>query len=330
MRGVDLERYPFDFDLTFTVLLMHPDGTIYHRYGGRDHQGANVWLNQPSLVRLLGETVKEHEAYSASPDPPSTRTPRAIEEVPAFAAKDKGECIHCHSVFPALREDLISRKSWNDADDIWVYPSPEQVGLRIGREDQTAVTGVEPGSAAHEAGVRSGDRLVSLGRQRLLTASDLQWALQELPPGETDAPLRWLRDGKTNEGILSLAAGWKRGTPLTFSWRPLKWALLPAPGFGGQPLPDGEKQALGIAPGGFAFRVGYLVTWNEHRRFGEEAIRAGLRKGDVVTRVDGKTDFRSVDHFHAWWRLEKKPGEKVVLDIVRDGRRRTVEVEVLE
>lgn len=330
MRGVDLNRYPFDFDLTFSVLLMHPDGTVYHRYGGRDHRGADVWLNRPSFQRLLEKTREEHEVYSSSPSPPPLRKRRVIEEIPAFAKKDKGECVHCHSVFPALREDLRNRGQWDDSEDLWRYPSPERLGIQLDPLDQTLLSAVRPKSVADRGGLRSRDRLVELNRSKILSATDVQWVLQGLPAGETEVPVVWLRSGKRQVGTLSLADGWKRGTPLTFSWRPLKWALLPAPGFGGRGLSRSEKRSLGLDPDRFGFRVSYLVTWGENRRFGRAAQKSGLRKGDVVLSFDEKADFYSVDHFHSWWRFTKEPGDRVKVEILRNGKRSHLEIPVLE
>ncbi len=35
INEVDLNTFTFDHDLTMAVVLAHPDGTVYHRYGGR-------------------------------------------------------------------------------------------------------------------------------------------------------------------------------------------------------------------------------------------------------------------------------------------------------
>ena len=56
MRGVDLLRTSFDFDLTFAALLMHPNGYVYHRYGGRDERAPDWWLGLESWEQVLERT----------------------------------------------------------------------------------------------------------------------------------------------------------------------------------------------------------------------------------------------------------------------------------
>src|SRR6185436_16051869 len=173
LRGVDLARVPFDFDLTFAALLMNADGHVYHRYGGRDERGAGVWLSEASLERVLEQTLREHEAYrSSKPSPPERKPALRLEQVPAFQKRDKGECIHCHSVFPALYEERLAAGKWSE-DQRWVYPSPGRIGLDLDRDDQTRIVTVRAESPAAAAGLRIGDRLLRAGVQRLATSSDL-------------------------------------------------------------------------------------------------------------------------------------------------------------
>ncbi len=331
MRGIDLNRYRFDFDLTLAVLLMNPDGTIYNRYGGRDHRAADVWLNKPSLARVLRDGLIEHSRYQQSPAPPATRPRKAIENVDAFARKDKGECIHCHSVNPALREEAVSLGNWKP-EDLWIFPTPGHVGLELSPTDQTLITRIAPDSPAAICGLRPMDRLLTMGGSGpISTISDVQWALHNQSPASSSISVSWKeQDGKIHTGVISVKDGWKQDTPLAFSWRPSKWGLTPAPGFGGRPLKRQEKKTRGFVESSFAFRVGYLVTWGDQARYGRIAAKAGLRVGDIVTAIQEKGDFRSVEHFHAWWRLTRKAGETVPVDILRQGKKMRILIPVIE
>ena len=93
---------------------------------------------------------------------------------------------------------------------------------------------------------------------------------------------------------------------------------------------DAGARAQGLDADAFGFRVNYLVTWGDNRRYGDEAVRAGLKKGDVFLAAAGKSDFASVDHFHAWWRLTRTVGTSVPVAILRDGKRFVLELRVLE
>lgn len=92
-----------------------------------------------------------------------------------------------------------------------------------------------------------------------------------------------MRRGKSNPTLtLELEPGWRTGSPLSFPWRPLKWALDPVPGFGGAVLSDEERKAGGLEEELFAFRIDYFVTWGPRQHAGRAAAAAGLREGDLV------------------------------------------------
>ena len=335
MRGVDLTLTPFDFDLTFAAVLMSANGHVYHRYGGRDDRGPGVWLGRDPFARALRATLDEHGAGSSEPDPAvsADAQPLFIERIPAFAKRDRGECVHCHSVFPALYEEGRAAGTWRP-DDRWVYPPPGRIGLDLDARDQALVRVVHPDSVAERAGLRPGDRLLQHGTQVLVTASDLMQVLHDFPNEGGTFELAFERPGgeapSRDVARLELGAGWKRGTPREFAWRPFKWGFTPAPGFGGNELTPAESKRLGLAEDTFAFRVTYLVTWGGNQRFGRAAARAGLREGDVFLAAAGKRDFESEDHVHAWWRLTRTPGEVVELEVLRDGERRTISLPVPE
>ena len=101
------------------------------------------------------------------------------------------------------------------------------------------------------------------------------------------------------------------------------------PGFGGRQLDAEDLAYWELEPDTFAFRVDYIVDWNENRRFGLSARKAGLRKGDIFLSAGGKNDFRTVDHFHAWWRLTRRVGESVEVVVLKKGERETLTLPVL-
>lgn len=348
LRGVDLARYRFDTDLTFAVLLMHPNGHVYHRYGARDERGAEVWISADSFRATLEAGLEAHEAYEPPAVPTAAPDPIRVEDVPVFAERDRGSCIHCHSAF----ESRYVQRRFDDAlrpEDPWVYPSPARLGIDVDRDDQRRVTRVDADSPAGRAGVRVGDRLVRIAATSIATASDVMHALDGVPAagGDLEVVVRRARVAHDEPGeptrdaaggggtvdddregpagdadlalTVALAPGWRVATPREFAWRPIKWALLPAPGFGGRVLDADERRAAGLADAPFAFRVDYFVDWGPRAFTGAAAKASGLRKGDVVHRVADVTDFDSIDHFHAWWRLTRRAGESVVVHYVRDG-----------
>lgn len=333
MAGVDLETFRFDYDLTFNALLMNADGTIYHTFGGRTWKDADSYLSEPAFVRVLKQTWVEHEAYQKAPKPPKKRPIRTIEDLPAarkrLEAGQKADCYHCHTVHDFMTEGARDAERFR-TEDVFRWPDPIQIGLVLEREDQAIVAKVLRDSAAAAIDLRAGDRLLQIASHKILTFGDVQRALQGAVPGETRVEVHWDREGQLHSAHLSLPSGWKRPTPLVFSWRPSKWPLTPKPGFGGPRLTRAELESHALARGAFAFRIDYFVTWGPTAYTGQNAKDAGLRKDDVVFAVDDKRDFESIDHFHSWFRLTREVGEKVSVQLIRSGERFTIELSVLE
>ncbi|MEM7168463.1 MAG: Trx7/PDZ domain-containing (seleno)protein [Planctomycetota bacterium] len=332
MRDVDLSRYVFDYDLTFAILLMNADGTTYHRYGGRDHKDPMGWMSLPSLTRVMRMTLVEHALYQAKPAPPKLPPSRTIMDVEPFKERTKGkkiDCVHCHSLQPALREEAKKNGKWQPRD-IWIYPTPEQIGIELVAAEQNRIRSVFPTSPAAVAELRAGDQLLRIGSVPIASYSDVQMALHRAPHAATELVVEIKRRNARQTVKLVLSKDWKIGSPLTFSWRPSKWDLQPSPGFGGKAVSEDVRKRLSIAAGDFAFEVGYLVTWGHLKRRGLAAREAGLRKGDVVVAVAGKRDFTTHDHFHAWFRLTRKVGETVPIEVVRGNERVTLQLSVIE
>ena len=121
MQAVDLNRYPFDFDLTLIVLLANADGTIYHRCGGRTHDDPLAWMSQKILVDVMRATLTEHASYQKNPRPPEMRPARTIYDDKLFARRmqpKRPDCIHCHQIHEAEVRGRQARGEF-DRDSVW-------------------------------------------------------------------------------------------------------------------------------------------------------------------------------------------------------------------
>lgn len=325
MRGVDLSRFSFDSDLTFAVLLMNGDGKVYHRYGTRAWDDPDGRLSMAGLVRVMKQTLVEHRAVpKGTPPPPRPR--EVVEKLWTEAGKPATkECFHCHMVGEA-RRGIARREGRWDPFDIYKYPQPEQVGLVLDRDDQQVVTEVVAGSPAAKAGIRKGDRLTSVGGVGVLTMADVQWELDRVPAKGGSVGLRL----QNRDATLTLADGWKVTDPLAVSWRATMWDYSPEPGFGGEKLKAADLKALGLPEDAWAFKVTYLVTWGEKQASGQNAVKAGIQKGDVVTAINGKRDFKSVPHYQSWFRFTQKPGSTIPVELYRGKEKRTVQLQVVK
>ncbi|MBL8752728.1 MAG: PDZ domain-containing protein [Planctomycetes bacterium] len=324
MQNVDLNVIRFDFDLTFAAVLMHADGTVYHRYGSRGPDDASTYLSLSSLAALLHDTLADHRDYERAPSPPKPTAPLPAIELPVLqqkvAAGARLDCVHCHTINDATFAHAFVQKTWR-RDDAYVFPDPTRIGLALDRERQARITAVTAGSPAAAAGLRAGDDLVALGVQkRVRTQGDVQWALHEAPFAKNRLPVRFARDGSEHDAALDLADGWKRCPPEEYAWRPFKWNLSPSCGFGGPALDAGARTKLGLPDAPFAMRVQYVVDWGERAARGRAATAAGLRKGDVVIGFAGKRDFTGFDHLHAWVGLTLTAGAETEIVVWRQGK----------
>ncbi|MGA1779980.1 MAG: PDZ domain-containing protein [Planctomycetota bacterium] len=331
MAGVDLDRHRFDFDLTSCILLQRADGHRYHTFGGRTWEGAESHLSVPALVRVLVRTLEEHEKAEL---PPRGRSGpgRTVEALPPLArrieAGRRPACIHCHSVHDWQVEAAKEAKRWRPQDG-WVFPDPREFGFSVDPIEQERVVSVE----ARVEGLQVGDRILAIEGTPVLTFGDIVLALDRSGDGPSVRmrllPVSGGPSASPVERVVSTSRGWREPDPLLYSWRAMKWNLDPSPGFGGPPLTARELGGLGHAPGPFAFRVQYLVDGGARAETGRSAARAGLRVGDVVLSLDGRSDFRSVDHVHAWFRLTRRAGETVILEVLREGERRRIDLPVV-
>jgi S1-C subfamily serine protease len=112
---------------------------------------------------------------------------------------------------------------------------------------------------------------------------------------------------------VNLSGDWKQSD---LSWRESSWSLRP--GLWTIPLSNAQKQAKGIA----ADALGLRIKWV----FGKDstAKKAGLRDGDIVVAVDGKTAPMTEGQFLAHVRLNHPPGSKVRLTLLRGSQREEV------
>lgn len=328
LTDIDIRALRFDFDLTFAALLLHADGTVYHRYGSRGPDAADGYLSIASFARLLQDSLADHRAHDAAPTPPPAHEPLRAIDLPVLRGKRaKGQrlaCVHCHTVNDAEHVQAVQERRWQ-RDDLWVHPDPRRIGLRLDPNQQDTIAEVLADAPAAKAGLRAGDVLIALGTQQpIRSLADATWALHREPPTAHALPARWRRGEREIAGELALPDGWKRCSPAEYAWRPYKWNLSPNCGFGGSPLDAAAKTRLGIAADDFAFTVTYLVDWGENAHRGRAAAAAGLRQGDVLIAFAGRSRFASMEEFHAWVALEGTAGSETELTILRAGERQTL------
>ena len=204
---------------------------------------------------------------------------------------------------------------------LWRYPLPDNVGVKIDGAHGIRVEKVVPDSPAERAGLRAGEDITHVEGQRITSIADMQWALHQLPNTDTSVKVRGSRSGAHR---LRLKAGWKR---TDISWRGSIWSLSPRLRVWTPELKKNKRKERGIPDD----RLALLVKWiNTKSPGGRSARDSGLREGDVIVALDGKTVQMKPNQFNVHIKLNYTVGEKLPLTVLRRGKRRQVQVELVE
>ena len=319
MKNVDLNIMSFDYGLTFAALLMNADGKVYSRFGGRDSKDPMTWISMKVLINLMKAVEKEHKKYLKNPNfkkPPK----KTIADFPAYRKKlQKSKCVHCHQIHDAMQLQLRADGKWTK-ESLWYYPEPKRVGIEFNKTDQNEILEIIKSSAASKAGLKKGDVITEVNGQKNFSISDFMHALENTPNKSEKIKITYERKGKEKTTTIKTMDNWKEVHYQEYAWRPTLWPLSPKPGFGGPILKDHELKNYGLKKGTFAFKVRYIVTWGDNSYTGRNAMKAGIRRGDLILSVDGKSDFKDMKHFHAWFRFTRKIGSTVTFKVMRKGK----------
>lgn len=314
MNGVNINQFQFEYDLTWMAFFQNAEGRTYARYGGREDHDPESHLNKESLLRVMRHTLALHRGGRAQPvnryEPAadSVRVPEDIPTMQAMMAERKESCIHCHDVKVAeLRHARDLGQVEKDA--VFTYPSPSQLGMRIDAAAQDLVQQVDSKSPAEAAGIRAGDLIRTLDGQRVLTFADMSRVL-ELAPRTGTLAVGIERDKQSLSKTVRLPEGWRKSNDP--SWRSSTGVMGPSSGFWGVVASDDQRRELGRTEDELAIRVTFL--------WGPWIKETGLRIGDYVVSIDGRTSNMTIRQLQAYLHLNHNWGDKVELVVRRDGK----------
>ena len=314
MRGLDLKRFDFDYDLSWVALMFDAEGNVLGRFGGRDADTPGKYLALRGLRYSLEQAWAEFKrARSANPKSPLSG--KKVEDYPGAQRFSPKACFHCHHVNEFRRDERIAAGIWTKEYE-WVFPEPANLGLALEIDQGNKVRLVRLGSHAARAGIQAGDILRRLDGRSVSSVADLQYALQQVPR-TARITLAWQRGIKDFEAVITLPSGWRESD---ISWRWSLKSLKPEPQVQGEDLTATERTALGLPAGRLAIRQGSFVP--------RAAQQAGIRIGDVIVGVDDKQLAMTARQFETFLRLNYQVGETVNFDIVRGGERLRIAVKL--
>jgi serine protease Do len=308
MRGVDLEVFDFDYDLTWAAFFLNGRQKVLGRFGGRTAASPEAYLTLAGLKHAMRSALV---AYRRDPDSKPDREPaaqRTVESYPAAKALKADACIHCHQVYNFRRAERKATGTWQLAD-VFVYPEPHNLGIVLDPDQGNRVKSVAKDSTAQQAGLQAGDVLSSVDGQPVASFGDVQYVLHRLP-AKGLVRVAWRRNAEERTAMLKLPEGW-RATDI--GWRESMWGLEPAPHVYGQDLTPREKKDLGLPENGMAFRQGDFVPG--------PSKHAGIQAKDVIFGINGKQLEMTMLQFNAYVRLNFKVGDRITFNVLRNGKR---------
>jgi serine protease Do len=304
IAGANLRLFEFDFDVTWYLFFLNADEQIYGRYGGRDAVDAHARISLKGLHYAMEQAL---EAHKTTPKLlPRNDPPLRAEDF--AAAKRHNGCIHCHNVNEFRRAELQSQGKWA-REDLWVYPLPENIGLRLDVDAGNKVNTVLAGTPAEKAGIKAGDLIKNINGLRIASFADASYALHK---AESKGPISisWLHDGNALSAKMEVSEGWRK---TNLAWRPSLLDMLPALPLSGNYLKPDEKKQLGLPIGPLAFR---------QDKFVHSSLKAvGLQKDDLVVGVDGKEVDGASNSFVDYIHGNYLAGDRATLNVLREGKK---------
>jgi serine protease Do len=316
MRGVNLNVFEFDYDLTWAAFFLTPNETVYGRFGGRDANSPDKFLTLAGLKHSMRAALDLH-ANRTKETPGSQNPKRTVEQYAGAKGLKQGTCIHCHQVFNFARDELRSQTKWTKGA-IWTMlpPEPARLGFVLDPERGNHLLAVPKNSPAAKIGLQAKDVLRRVCGLHTASFADVQHALWKR---ETSKKLKveFERDGKDLCVEIDPPPGWRESD---ISWRPFMWGLEPSASVYGKDLSAAEKKKYNIPEKALAFYMGDYVP--------EPARQAGIRKGDIILGIDDKKLEMTMLQFNAWIRLNYTVGQEVTYNIIRKGKRMNIPMEL--
>jgi len=326
-NALDLSRFEFDFDLSFSALFFNGDGTLYGRYGSWAHQKNPTDNATDGLRDTLQQILNLHAGYPANKDalrgkqahPSPYKTPI---DMPTLNGKYtptldwEGQvvksCVHCHQIGDALRSGYRERKERMPAKLVYPFPAPETLGIHLAANAAATVRSVAADSIAARAGLLPSDQLLRVGGQPVVSAADVSWVLHHFQDSGS-LPVVVRRNDQQVEQTLELRPGWR--TQADISRRVGTWGMR-AMALGGlllEDLPDEERQSRSLKSEDMALRIQHVGEYNEHAA----AKKAGFKKDDIIIQAAGSSKRETESALIGRLLADKKPGDLIPATVLR-------------
>jgi serine protease Do len=322
---LDLSLFQFDFGLSWSVLFMNSDKTIYGRYGTRSQFDALRDVSINGFQKAMEAALDLHKGYPGNKVslagkasvPTQFKMPEEYPTLTAFkpnvtpgVKRNNRTCMHCHEIQSARVAQYLNAKKPVPDIEIWPFPMPDLLGFVLNPNEKATVQKVIPNTQADKAGFKEGDEIVTMEGQPIISIADVQWILHQVnEPATVHVGLKE-KTGQSRSATLTLAAGWRRSGNIM--WRVYTRTLRP---FMGADLTATERKQLGFTENAIAIRT-------------DDSTSTGIQKDDIITQIDGKKTDLTLSQVVAYILQQKLPGEKLIVGLLRGGKPQTLEIPV--
>jgi serine protease Do len=316
MDDVDVGLFERDWNNAIYFFALNADEQIYLRYGGRDSNSPDTYLNMESIERALTEGLAMHRrAMSGELKLPPRPAPLFPRQIPLLVKRTFAQraCVECHLVGDFQN---IQREQEGTLDKLThLYRSPDIKTLGIELEIPKGLVVKNVTGAVATAGMKPGDRITALEGTPVITFGDLQYRYDKVDRHAQKLALTVDRDQQPVHLTVDLPDRWW--------WTDLRFrqsSVDPRVDFEDQPLTSDEKRKLGLRPDGFASRVKHVSAL-------ASALKThDLREGDVIYAVNGVDYNDLANTAELYLKLRLKAGDSAMLDVIRGDQRIKVQV----
>jgi serine protease Do len=316
MTGIDIGLFDFDRHNSIYFFALHADEQIYLRYGGRDAEDANTYLDLDSFELALEEGLRQHELYRVGKLIRQVRPPSFFpEQIVSLKEQviDRNRCVECHLIGDYLAQDLEKAGKLDKRQ--MLYPSPDLKRLGIFLEIPKGLLVERAEAEAATSGLQAGDLIRSINGTAVITFGDLQYRWGKVDRDARQVTLGIERKGEARTLTMRLPEEWWY-IDTTHRY----WTTEPMVYFSTRTLGQQERQNLKLPANGFAAEV------VETDPMAESLKVHALRKGDIVVSVNGLTQSPWTRRPELYLKLAVRAGDTAKLGVLREGKPMDLEI----
>lgn len=310
MDQVDIGLFEHDRHNTLYYYLLNADEQIYMRYGGRDWESPDTYLNLQSLEIALAKGLELHAKRDtlpkqARPKPDFPKNyPMLVERT--FA---RNQCVECHLIGDFQNLHREKDKTLDKMQHLFRSPDIKTIGIYLDIPKGLVLAKAQGAVAA--AGMQAGDRITAVDGTPIYTFADLQHRYDKT-------------DRRTAKQVVFTVERAGRNLDLAVQLPPRWWwydvqyrqsSVDPRLYFGCEPLRADEKKQRQLNPAGFACKVNrvdnFAVTVKSH----------SLQVDDIIYAVNGVDHDDFAHTAELYMKLYMTPGDTAKLDVLRGEQR---------